>query len=313
MKEIEASHPRTRRVGTAHHLKCQFRICGAMTFNAEIFLPCRKMASLAFMVEGSAHCWRREFSPNLKKCPYPVVGSAHPVFMVIDIIRLIGSIESVMSYPTTKRSNTLTQNLEARHAMILHQERVLSYQLAKVMIKKPKVSVWMVMLPLLFLFFIQDVRKYKVGIRDFADGFFKNKKIALDLTLKAMLEDVPLKEALTVFASNVEPVLSDQMELHEKQMKEIAYLMMHYRRLLTAQGDTYEALIKNTFGSAADYQRFLDGLADLEREVIRSALTFARSDGIAKEVETPQELAKLMQNAMRQIRRRECDRIFSAK
>jgi hypothetical protein len=207
----------------------------------------------------------------------------------------------------------LTQNLEARHAMILHQERVLSYELAKVMIKKPRVSVWMVMLPLLFLFFIQDVRKYKAGIRDFADGFFKNKKIALDLTLKAMLEDVPLKEALTAFASNVEPVLSDQMELHEKQMKEIAYLMMHYQRLLTARGDTYEALIKNTFGSAAAYQRFLDGLADLEREVIRSALTFARSDGVAKEVETPQELAKLMQNAMRQIRRRECERIFSAK
>jgi hypothetical protein len=215
--------------------------------------------------------------------------------------------------PTDQGANTLTQNLEARHAMILHQERVLSYQLAKVMIKKPKVSVWMVMLPLLFLFFIQDVRKYKAGIRDFADGFFKNKKIALDLTLKAMLEDVPLKEALSVFASNVAPVLSDQMELHEKQMKEIAYLMMHYQRLLTARGDTYEALIKNTFGSAAAYQRFLDGLADLEREVIRSALTFARSDGIAKEVETPQELAKLMQNAMRQIRRRECDRIFSAK
>ncbi len=206
----------------------------------------------------------------------------------------------------------MTQKLQERHAMILHQERVLSYELAKVMIKKPKVSVWMVMLPLLFLFFIQDVRKYKAGIRDFADGFFKNKKIALDLALKAILEDVAFKDTLADFASNIGPVSAEQLTLHEKQFNEIAFLMMHYQGLLTGNGGTYEALIKNKYGSAAEYQRFLNALADLEREVIQSALTFARSDGVGNEVETPQELAKLMQNAMRQIRRRECERIFSS-
>jgi hypothetical protein len=198
----------------------------------------------------------------------------------------------------------LTQDLEARHAMLLHQERILAYDLAKVLIHKPKVTVWMIMLPLLFLFFLQDLKKYKAAIQNFTEGYLKNKIIALDLAFSGVREDASLDGALATFASETRLAPADQNELHEKQRQEIACLMDHYRRLLTAKGKTYEELVKNAYPSASAYRLFLDTLFDLENAVMHTALRSNPADGDAH------ELGQLMQNATRQLRRRECERIF---
>lgn len=188
--------------------------------------------------------------------------------------------------------------------MIWHREQILAYELAKALIPKPKVSVWMVMLPFLFLFFMQDLKKYKAGIRNFADGFLKNKKIALDLAFNAVRERISHEAALAAFAADAKPVFADQSDLHEKQMNEIAGLMTHYRCLLNGRGKTCEELLKNAYGAAGKYRRFLETLEALENEVIQAASKLNPPDGDS------QELVKLMQTAARRIRRRECERIF---
>lgn len=188
--------------------------------------------------------------------------------------------------------------------MIWHQERILAYELAKVLIHKPNVTVWMIMLPLLLLFFIQDLKKYKAGIANFVDGFLKNKKTALDMAFNAAREGTSPGDELAGFAADARSASADQDELHEKQLREIACLMNHYRRLFTGNGETYEALIKNVYPSAIEYQVFLDTLFGLEKDVIQAALRSKPTDGDAH------ELSKLMQTALRQIRQRECDRIF---
>jgi hypothetical protein len=198
----------------------------------------------------------------------------------------------------------LAHNLEKRRALIWHQERILAYDLAKVLIHKPKVTVWMIMLPLLFLFFIQDLKKYKAAIGNFTDGFLKNKKIALDLALKSVREDISLEAMRTEWISESQPAAAEQPELFKKQTDEIVWLMNHFRRLLTAGGQSYEALIKSAYCSLSAYQDFIDTLFDLENAVIRTALTFNPPD------ENTRELVSLMQSAIRKIRQRERDRLF---
>jgi hypothetical protein len=198
----------------------------------------------------------------------------------------------------------LIKELEARRAMIWYQEQLVAYEVAKVVIPRPKVTVWMIMLPLLFLFFLHDLKKFKAGITDFAQGFLKNKKTALDLTFNATREGIPVEAKLAQFAAESWPAPADQNELHGKQRREIACLMNHYQRLLTGSGKSYAALIKNVYPSAPKYQVFLDTLLELERGVLKAVLQSTPTDGDAHEI------AKLMQTATRQVRQRERDRIF---
>lgn len=177
--------------------------------------------------------------------------------------------------------------------------------MAKVLIPKPKVTVWMVMLPLLFLFFLQDLKKYKVGIGNFVEGFLKNKKAALGLAMGAVHEGASLAAKLADFAAEAWPLPADQNELYEKQRREIACLMQHYQRLLTGSGKTYAALIKNAYRSGPEYQVFLDTLFGLERAVLKAAMPSDPAGGDAH------ELVRLMQTATRQIRQRERASIFS--
>lgn len=199
----------------------------------------------------------------------------------------------------------MAQNLEQRKEVIWHQEHVLAFELAKTMIQKPTISFWMMLLPFLFLFFIMNVKKYKSAIHQFANDFLRNKKTALELAFNAVLEDASIEKALADFAADNPPPSPDQTSLYEAQRREITLLASHYKRLLTARGDTYEKLVKNVY-STMDFQRFLDALSERENEVLQNALRVNTPEGDLS------GLIKEMQAALRRIRQAERDRIFKA-
>lgn len=200
----------------------------------------------------------------------------------------------------------MSQRYEERHALLWQREQVVGYALAKELVTKPQVTVWMIMLPLLFLFFIQDLKKYKAGIRGFADGFLKNKKIALDLALKAIQEDASLDRTLADFASESRPEDPVYADLLDIQMREIACLANHYQRLMQGSGRSYEALVQQTYGSAAKYHQFLDKLFSLEDAVLQAAFDIQPPEGEA------QTLAGQMQIAARRIRREAAEKMFQS-
>jgi hypothetical protein len=198
----------------------------------------------------------------------------------------------------------LPQRLEERRGLIWHREQVFGYALAKVLIPKPKVTVWMIMLPLLFLFFMQDLKKYKAGIRGFADGFLKNKKIALDLAFNALQEGASLDRVVADFAAESRSESGIHTDLFEKQLREIACLANHYQRLMQGSGRGYAALVQQAYGSAAKYHQFLDKLFGLEDAVLQTAFAIQPPEGDA------QALARQMQIAARRMRREAADKLF---
>ena len=198
----------------------------------------------------------------------------------------------------------MAQDLEQRHEMIWHHEQVLAFELAKQLIQKPRISLWMMMLPLLFIFFMQDIKRYKTGINNFANDFLKNKKTALDLAFNAVLDGTALEAALADFAAENRPGSADQSPLYEAQRREIACLAAHYKRLLTARGDTYEKALRNAYTSFGEFQRYLDTLFERENEVIQIALRINPPQDDARGV------VQEMQNALRRMRQGERDRVF---
>ncbi|RJP44109.1 MAG: hypothetical protein C4548_06375 [Desulfobacteraceae bacterium] len=200
----------------------------------------------------------------------------------------------------------MSQNYEEQRALIWNREQIFAYELATLLIQKPKVTVWMLMLPLLFLFFMQDLKKYKAGIRGFADGFLENKRIALDLAFKALRDGAFLGRVLEDFAAGSRSESAGHSDLVESQLGEVAFLAAHYQRLMMEKGLSYEALVQKAYGTAGQYHQFLDKLFDLEDAVLEAAFQVQEPDADGR------ALAGKMRSAARRMRREAGDRIFQA-
>jgi hypothetical protein len=178
----------------------------------------------------------------------------------------------------------LPLNNEEKYELILNQEKLFAYSLAKEMIKKPETSVWMILLPFLFVYHMFNIQKYKNSIHDFARNFLITKQKALDLAL----EELKTGQAADLTLENCFPQMDSandkQVRVCEKQLKEIEILHKHFLRLLKARGKTYESLIKSGYNRGGDFRLFLNTLTKAENEVNRYVLKIYQTSDHAKDI-----------------------------
>ena len=126
--------------------------------------------------------------------------------------------------------------------LILEYERKFSAKLASLVLNKPKLSSWMIFIPFIFIFYIQDLMKYKKGRTEFMDNYLLSHKKALN-------------EAYEVIAESRKPdteALANQADLKGKSSlmyaKLLSVLVEHYTCLLKTEGSSYSALIISAYG-----------------------------------------------------------------
>ncbi len=148
--------------------------------------------------------------------------------------------------------------------IILEQEEQFAIMLASQVINKPQLSLWMILIPIFFVFYFTNLSKYKNGCRQFADNYLIDKKRALN-------------EAVAAFDGGREPDIRGLAELsnmnneaREKQADILAILVEHYSTLLNSDGEDFASLIRSAYGSLTDYLLFLNRLNHAEREVNKS-------------------------------------------
>ena len=71
---------------------------------------------------------------------------------------------------------------------ILDYERKFAAQLGRAIMQKPKLSTWMVLIPFIFIFYFQDLSKYKNSRQDFSENYLHSRKIALEEAEAALAE-----------------------------------------------------------------------------------------------------------------------------
>lgn len=89
-----------------------------------------------------------------------------------------------------------------------------------------------------------------------------------------------------------------------KQKQEIDLLFDHYEKLLKARGDTYDSLVRNAYGTAANYRQFADRLRKAEDEVTRAVMQeFGHKEGYL-------EIVARIEEAVGSLREEKFRRIF---
>lgn len=198
--------------------------------------------------------------------------------------------------------------VDTRYNAILSQERRLAKAIAKRVVKLPDVTVWVFMIPLIFIF---NILKYKRANEVFTLNFLFTKKLAVDAALGVVKKGLSRQEAVAQIEDKTSDILASDKKgiysekIRQKQMYEMNLLLSHYIKLLEVAGKSYESLVINAYKSKDNYHGFLRELASAEKTVNRIAL---QAVGRTKEA---QEMISGMEEAAASLRTEQVDGIFA--
>ncbi len=198
----------------------------------------------------------------------------------------------------------MTATTEQTYQMIWNQENQFAYKVAKQVLDKPKISVWLVLIPILFLYYAHKIQQYKAGIHGFSKGVMRTKILALDSAQEELNTGKKDEEYKDAFVSKDLENSPNVMRVRDKQIAEVKVLKDHYARLLREQGSSYQALIKKAYKNSGEYRLFLNKLAKAEEDVHDSVLRAYHSTDEA------QAVTKKMQSTTFALREEEIKTFF---
>jgi hypothetical protein len=181
----------------------------------------------------------------------------------------------------------LPEETDRKRALILDHETAFAHALASRVIDRPEISVWMVLLPLLLVYFFQRRKIFKTASAAFAEHYLKPRRRALEIvagseSLDEQSEATPLQQADAAL---------------------IDVLAGHYRRLLAARGDDYKALVLASYRNASEYRDYLDRLEKTHDAI--DAATLASPGG-----ETLRDTVNRLRDVQRSLYRQEVAVLF---
>lgn len=163
----------------------------------------------------------------------------------------------------------MSLSLREKYDTILTHERQFAYRLAKDVVKKPEVSVWMILLPVLFVHHMMKMTQYKTGIHTFANNILGTKMKALDKVLQDIETGAIQNYGPAEYFPDVPLESKQEIELADRQIRVLSLMEKHYRTLLEQSGNALEDLVRGAYGSSGAYRFYLNKLAEAEDEINR--------------------------------------------
>jgi hypothetical protein len=164
-------------------------------------------------------------------------------------------------------------------------------------IERPKLSVWMILIPIVFVWYAYQLQRYAGGRKEFAKHYLLSKQRALDEAFHAldsgMKPDTEHLARLTDLPDDIRPLQAGVLNL----------LVEHFLGLLRADGDDYDALVRSMYRDRTTYLIFLDRLNKMENEVYAALTAKLTEDGASNAVE-------IVKRESERLRRLEAERIF---
>ena len=152
------------------------------------------------------------------------------------------------------------KDLTQKKEIILRHELAFADEIRAAVFEKPKVSYWMVFIPILFLYFIYRMQKFKSDRMKFNEEFMSARKRAMDIALGDSAADGMAETDWNAHGSEL------PAPLQKPYFYWIKSLSSHYLELLTADGDDFESLVRAAYRNRNDYMLILDGLNSVEKD-----------------------------------------------
>jgi hypothetical protein len=148
---------------------------------------------------------------------------------------------------------------EEKAAAIVKHEETFADNLALKVLEKPKLSVWMILIPILFLYFFYQYQRFSSGRQMFRENYLKSRFHALDEAREVVESDkTPDVMALARLSGLPE-------EMYRCHVEVLSLLVSHYTDLMRAEGNSFNELIQSAYKNRTNYLLFVNQLNRKEK------------------------------------------------
>jgi hypothetical protein len=189
-------------------------------------------------------------------------------------------------------------DLTEKRDIILTQELVFANEIGTALFEKPKVSVWMIFIPILFLYFIFRVQKFRNDRMKFSTEFMAARREAMALAYDASAAKGPAGNDGVKRSAKLPETLQEPYGLWIKALSSL------YLDLLSADGNDFGALVRSAYRTRAEYLDTLDRVNQLEKAF------YAALKPLMSEVEGSEAIIASLESESWRLRRATADRIF---
>ncbi|WP_291319385.1 NF038143 family protein [Desulfonatronospira sp.] len=199
----------------------------------------------------------------------------------------------------------MDQDFEQRFTAIFKREEQFAHTLATSVIQKPKLTVWMFLVPILFIYHANHIKRYKNNLANFQQGFTRTKMHALNLAREELVRGERKQQREMDLFADYDVDGPNVAEVRKRQLEEIQLLHKHYRNLLKASGRDYPELVRSAYKTKQEFKKFLKKLGEVEKEVNKAALKAFHDTEESRKVVSDMELHASV------LRKEEAERIFN--
>jgi hypothetical protein len=190
--------------------------------------------------------------------------------------------------------------LSEKKTLILEYEERFAFDLSREVLETPKMSFWMIFIPIFLLYHVYRVRKVVEGRKGFAKNYLITRKTALEEGF-SMVEKARNPDLQTILKDSNLP------EKAKGPFKELFLLLVeHYADLLRSYGHDMPSLIRSAYKSRTNYLLFLNRLNKAEK-----ALTDVLRPSTPESAADIDFIAKAMEINTERLGRERAERIFA--
>lgn len=185
-----------------------------------------------------------------------------------------------------------------KKTIILAEETRFTNLLASRIIDKPELSLWMILIPIIFVFYFYQLQRFTSSRKRFTENYLIAIKRALSAVESLEAEDNPDFDRLAQNTELPEKAKAQQVELFKCQSQ-------HYFRLMKANGESYEELIRRAYPGSDEYREYCENLNQAEKQLNESLLATATEND-----ESIAQTVTKFQIASQELRNQQVERIF---
>jgi len=157
----------------------------------------------------------------------------------------------------------------------------------------------MILIPIIFLHFFYRLNKVATGRKEFVHNFMITRQRALDAALEGLeTGQIPDPDQLCRMSSSPEAT-------YREYAAWLRVLLQHYEKLLQAEGDGVDELIRSVYQTRANYLLFLHQLHRAEKQ-----FTAALTPHLDPDITDVATIIKTMQQQSEVYRRQQAEEFF---
>lgn len=141
---------------------------------------------------------------------------------------------------------------------ILENEYRLANRLALEIMPKPQLSIWMILIPIIFVYYFYELNRFSNGKKEFVRQFVKSRRLLLEEACSELTTGNRVDLLNLVEKENVPDCAKEEFRSWAKILGE------HYLNLLKTEGDNFADLVRSYFKEQRYYLTALDQIAKAE-------------------------------------------------